>query len=130
MPVNSYARLGLIHDLNPSASGGSDKILEPRYDHNEMSIDEPQPEMSGSSKSAVRPGYGRIIRDEAGNVIGVELHEEDEEHDSTENGQEKTMEDMEPEVEERILDKWATNLGQKNVVTGEKAAGVLEGEQE
>ncbi|KAF6765051.1 ribosome biogenesis protein Nop16 [Ephemerocybe angulata] len=122
----NYARLGLIHDLNPSAPGGSDKILVPRYGEEEMAVDTPK-EASSTSKAVVPRGHGRIIRDESGNVIGIELNEEDEEEDAESDMEaEQTMEDLAAAVDDSVMGKWATSLGQQNEVAGEKTAGLLE----
>ncbi|KAJ3534599.1 hypothetical protein NMY22_g6860 [Coprinellus aureogranulatus] len=93
----NYARLGLIHDLNPSAPGGTSA-----------------------------GGTWSHHRDESGNVIGVELPEEEDEEAREE--VEETMDDLEPEADESVMDRWAGSLGQRNEVGGEKHTGVLEGE--
>lgn len=122
----SYARLGLIHDLNPSAPGGSEQVLIPRYGDEDMAVDQAE-QVAESSSSAKRlpAGYGRIIRDEAGNVIGVELPDEEDEEAREEVAE--TMDDLEPEVDESVMDRWAGSLGQHNEVGGEKPGGLLEG---
>ena len=123
----SYARLGLIHSLNPSAPGGSETKLEPSFDQGEMSVDAQPIPSSSSSSIPVPAGYGRILRDEAGNVVGVELADDEDVNDVD---VEETMEDLEPEVEESVMDRWAGNLGPKNANgLGERSAGLLEGEQ-
>ncbi|KAF7359331.1 Nucleolar protein 16 [Mycena sanguinolenta] len=73
----NYAALGLIHTLNPSASGG----VEPT----ETTKDVP-PNMTAASTSSqpnpappIPKGHGLIVRDENGNILRVELPEEDEE---------------------------------------------------
>lgn len=91
-----------------------------------MVVDDPK-NVPSSSKS-IPTGHGRIIRDEAGNVIGVELNEEDEIEANTEGDAECTMEELEPGVDAIVLDKWATSLGGRNEVAGEKNTALLEGE--
>jgi nucleolar protein 16 len=122
---SSYARLGLIHDLNPSAPGGSEQVLVPRNGE-EMALDQPEQVAEPSSSSKRLPaGHGRIIRDVSGNVIGVELPEEDEEAGDE---VEETMDDLEPEADGSVMGRWAASLGQHNEVAGEKPTGLLEGE--
>ncbi|KAF8894460.1 ribosome biogenesis protein Nop16 [Infundibulicybe gibba] len=80
----NYVTLGLVHNLNPSAS-------------------EPEAPRSGSlTLDNIPRGYGKIIRDESGSVIRIEIADEDEE-------------DLSPGVDEHILGKWATHLGGENI---------------
>lgn len=70
----NYEALGLLPSLNPTASGG----VEPRPEH---SMPPPvAPEALGAQKEAtsiIPKGYGRIIRDADGNIVDVEMGEED-----------------------------------------------------
>lgn len=76
----SYAALGLAVSLNPNASGGSERaasVTEARTMANEApSIDgsDPTASMSGGSDRDLPKGLGRIVRDEAGQVIAVETN--------------------------------------------------------
>ena len=77
---NSYEALGLLPTLNPTASGG----VEPRANRSESdehSMQPPNaPEALGIQKEApsiIPKGYGRIVRDANGNIVDVELGEED-----------------------------------------------------
>ncbi|KAI3607360.1 ribosome biogenesis protein nop16 [Moniliophthora roreri] len=129
-----YAALGLIHDLNPSASGGAE-IIEVDVDQEEyvvaifikrlsfiveISARASGPE-SSSSRSDVRPngsrsgdsipkGYGRIIRDEDGNILRIELAEE-EKNLSPAGNKNVDMEQLEPELDEAVKEKWIQDLG-------------------
>ena len=123
----SYAALGLVHDLNPTASGGAEPIeisatgdlssaREPPSLDATMEDDE-SPRASTSSY-AIPKGMGRIIRDEAGNVLRIELAEEDVEgdrriHQRTANaeGQDVVMELLEPDLDATAVDRWVTDLG-------------------
>ncbi|OBZ75947.1 Nucleolar protein 16 [Grifola frondosa] len=60
----NYEALGLVASLNPIASGGQSDLP--------ASLRPAQPRAHGVPK-----GYGRIIRDEEGNVVDVELGDED-----------------------------------------------------
>jgi nucleolar protein 16 len=77
----SYAALGLMHNLTPSSSGGIEidlRHLPSKAIQPQTAVDE-QP-----SHLSLRKGFGRIIRDEAGNVVDVEMA--DEEVDSVDAG--------------------------------------------
>jgi nucleolar protein 16 len=73
--IISYAALGLVSSLNPSASGGSERELCPPQQRR-ATITEPTPQDAQPTK--IPRGYGKIIRDQDGNVIDIELAEEDE----------------------------------------------------
>lgn len=53
----------------------------------------------------IPPGFGRIVRDEAGKVISIEVNEEDQ---TSVNGKdiEMNMEQLEPSVDVDALSKW------------------------
>ena len=55
--------------------------------------------------SAIPKGFGRIIRDEAGNVVQVDLASEDRDSSSVN----QVME--EPKINLDAREKWVTNLG-------------------
>ncbi|CUA75865.1 hypothetical protein RSOLAG22IIIB_01865 [Rhizoctonia solani] len=67
----NYEAMGLVHSLNPIAQGGTEKTL---LSTTEPDVSTPTPVPS----NALPVGRGRIIRDENGVVIGVELPTETE----------------------------------------------------
>jgi nucleolar protein 16 len=93
--------MGLVHSLNPVAQGGTEKILLA-----------PNPEPITTSAPAlplntIPQGRGRIIRDENGAVIGVELPEEPEAPANSQKGKEtetwgEAMDDSDEEAEKMI----------------------------
>ncbi|KAG6917793.1 hypothetical protein DXG01_001065 [Tephrocybe rancida] len=101
----NYIALGLIHDLNPSAAGGSEPIEEDQSQIEESQIastsqlEQPAP---------IRKGFGKIIRDEAGNVLRIDMPEEEDEP-PVEKVQDEEM--GEPEVARAVLGPWVTDLG-------------------
>lgn len=64
---------------------------------------------SASVDRSIPTGYGKIIRDEAGNVLRIELAVEEEKN--MEGRREATIEELAPEVSENIMEKWVTGLG-------------------
>lgn len=95
----NYAALGLAASLTPTASGGVEKVLVP---HTAGGDDAPAPEAStsagaGSGANGIPKGFGRIIRDEDGNIVDVELGDED--------GLEAPMEDVVQDVRDPAMDK-------------------------
>ncbi|KAK0448288.1 ribosome biogenesis protein Nop16 [Desarmillaria tabescens] len=108
----NYAALGLIHDLNPSASGGAEPLEETIDDLPPAQV-APDSEVAQASASTKLPqGYGRIIRDDAGNVLRVELPEQDQEGDNPNSpGRDIDMETLEPDVDQKVLQKWVADLG-------------------
>ncbi|KAF7353621.1 Nucleolar protein 16 [Mycena venus] len=118
----SYAALGLVHTLNPSASGGVEPI-ETITGHSEDAPVNLTAASTSSQPNAALPipkGHGRIVRDEEGNILRVELAEEDEEMPEVDDRQ-KDMEELAPEVEPHLLSKWVTGLG-----GGKQGKGVVE----
>ncbi|KAJ3503419.1 hypothetical protein NLJ89_g8444 [Agrocybe chaxingu] len=82
---HSYAKLGLLVSSDPVASGGVETPLGPTAQNNS----EQQPAAStwtnpNPPSTSVLSGFGRIVRDEAGNVIGVEMNEEDPQEEAME----------------------------------------------
>ncbi|KAG5645912.1 hypothetical protein DXG03_005059 [Asterophora parasitica] len=101
----NYAALGLIHDLNPSAAGG----VEPLEGRQDIGEDIPVASTSQLEQPTQTPkGFGKIIRDEAGNVLRIEMPD-DEDEAPTENPQD--MEMAEPDVESAVLGTWVTDMG-------------------
>ncbi|KAF9049373.1 hypothetical protein BDZ89DRAFT_978328 [Hymenopellis radicata] len=114
----NYAALGLIHDLNPSASGGAEPIEDTAV------LDLPSPrsppatdtsingaQASTLSSTILPKGKGRIIRDEAGNILRVQLAEEDQGDSRQAPDGDLDMEMLEPDLDESAIDKWVTDLG-------------------
>ncbi|PIL23883.1 hypothetical protein GSI_13634 [Ganoderma sinense ZZ0214-1] len=77
----NYEALGLVATLNPIASGGTERVEGQHADGKEGSA-EREGSVTVSTQRAgangVRKGYGKIIRDGEGNIVEVQLGEEDE----------------------------------------------------
>lgn len=131
----NYLALGLQHSLNPVSSGGSEVDLRHgRPDRVKTEVHrchEGEKDSGGHSsvKKVVPSGFGRIVRDETGVVIGVELGEEEEE----ERGPRPDMETLEPSVADADRQVWAQGgTGNDDVTssaerTGSVVIGRLEG---
>ncbi|KAK2467036.1 hypothetical protein APHAL10511_001294 [Amanita phalloides] len=99
----NYAALGLVHTLNPTASGG-EELLSTRVTSSTLleSDDHGIPDVV-----AIPQGFGRITRDEAGNVVQITLTSEE-----TEGLFKDSSEVMkETEIGQNANAKWVTNLG-------------------
>ncbi|KAF9001910.1 ribosome biogenesis protein Nop16 [Cyathus striatus] len=98
----NYISLGLVHDLNPNAPGGSEQPSYPPNQNLDQSILHSNPIESSSSAP-----LGRIIRDESGAVVRVELLDGSEDHSKLNN-----EELPETEVDGSHMIRWVTQLGQ------------------
>ena len=74
----SYTALGLLPSLNPRAKGGAETVPDVTLlpDSAPPASGKP-PGSSPAAVASVPKGHGRIIRDEHGNVVDVQLNEED-----------------------------------------------------
>lgn len=97
--------LGLACNLNPSAAGGVERL---KGHQNLVEASAPQAPSVPYTPSEIPRGYGRIIRDESGNVLGIEMSETD-----TTNSQnsDQGQRDLNPPIDEMLLARWAVNLG-------------------
>ncbi|KAI0670494.1 ribosome biogenesis protein Nop16 [Trametes maxima] len=108
----NYEALGLTATLNPIASGGTERPPSTHFDHEERADD--RPEASTASGSTARPankangvpkGYGKIIRDAQGNIVDVQLGDEDGEDEGGE-ATEEGLEDIPDPTEDDQLAGW------------------------
>ncbi|KAG9124801.1 hypothetical protein FRC07_010199, partial [Ceratobasidium sp. 392] len=74
----NYEALGLVHTLNPVAQGGADNLASTAKSRPAV----PPTSEPTSSKSIPR-GFGKIVRDESGAVLRIELPEEAEDKKSS-----------------------------------------------
>lgn len=127
--MTSYVNLGLVVTLDPSAHGGVEK---PLGNESSMQVDEQEGQpVASSSKIAdnsadVPSGFGKIIRDVAGNVLRIELNEE-------EMQQQPETTDMEEELESRmdqgVREKWTVNFSRSTAPQmGPSNGGVVHSE--
>lgn len=111
---DSYDALGLVATLKPSESGGTEHLkygrLKDETSPSTSTRGDPKGVAALSSEAAIPRGYGRILRDEQGNAVDIELADEgDETMDTDRNGE--TMDDMDRAyLDERSASTW-TQLG-------------------
>ncbi|THH20357.1 hypothetical protein EW146_g981 [Bondarzewia mesenterica] len=79
----TYAALGLAASLNPKVAGGVERVQANTEEKGEADVDMTSLETTSSTMGDVRngdipKGYGRIIRDEEGNAVSVEMEDEEE----------------------------------------------------
>jgi len=107
----NYANLGLVVTLDPSAHGGVEKLLG--LETGGQASQQQQAAASSSSAPSnavvnVPSEFGRIIRDAAGNILGVEMNEEETEELQPE---EMDMEqDLESRMDHKIREQWTTDF--------------------
>ena len=125
----SYAALGLAYSLNPIASGGTENSTRAATQQSTPeSVEQPTASTSKTSeKSAIPKGHGRIIRDEAGNIIRVELAPEDEEDQAAhQEPMDLDMEQLEPKLDQGVAQQWVHGLGHNDGSVG-KGKTVVKG---
>jgi nucleolar protein 16 len=121
----NYEALGLVHTLNPSLPGG----VEPRNQKSNVAKGIGKEDMSAhnangesnASGTSIPSGFGQIMRDEAGNVIGVQFAEEDIEPSRGDVGSDPAAM-QEVEIAPGATEKWVTDLGPPRVVAGERSS--------
>ncbi|KAI8998746.1 ribosome biogenesis protein Nop16 [Trametes punicea] len=118
----NYEALGLAASLNPIASGGTErKISSSQPAHGDRS--ETQPEASSSKPTAangVPKGYGKIIRDADGNVVDVQLGDEEDEKEAE--AMEEVLDDIPDPTEDDQAAGWV-GLGSERKKRSPESAG-------
>jgi len=112
----NYEALGLVHTLNPLASGGVeyDATKSSSLPNTTSTYEPSHSSEAGPSASSTPPipkGYGRIIRDTDGNVVRVELGTNDEQN-AVESSDEHDVPGLDdPELDKQVITNWVTELG-------------------
>jgi len=115
----NYAALGLVHTLNPLASGGAEHdstklsnlptTFNPEPSHSDSL--QAAPSASTSSIAHIPRGYGKIIRDSDGNVVRVELGADDKDQAEQPADGDEMQGLRDPEMDKQIMTNWVTELG-------------------
>ncbi|KAL1710053.1 ribosome biogenesis protein Nop16 [Schizophyllum commune] len=125
----NYAALGLAYSLNPIASGGTENSTRAATQQSTPeSVEQPTASTSQTSeKSAIPKGHGRIVRDDAGNIIRVELAPEDEEEQAAhQEPMDLDMEQLEPKLDQGVAQQWIHGLGHNDGSVGKGKTVVKE----
>ena len=79
----SYAALGLTTSLNPRVAGGVERVTADTEDNGdiiEVDMTNSEPSLSthkaDANSGSLPKGHGRIVRDDQGNVVEVEMEDE------------------------------------------------------
>lgn len=104
----SYVALGLLHTLDPIASGGA-----------EVQIKKASGAKTDGASNEIPMKFGKIVRDESGAVIKLELPEEEEGAAIEEM---EMLEAVVPDVEQRM---WANGVAERGngFIKGECGSG-------
>lgn len=109
--------------------------MNPPTTSDDAQMDSSLPQTISSTPSALQSipkGHGRIIRDDLGNVVSIELSEEQDVEPPFDSGV-QTMQQLEPGMDKNLRETWVTELGGaddkrvvtqdgKNVVAGEPSS--------
>jgi hypothetical protein len=116
----SYTALGLVHSLDPLASGGVEPLEQKQRVEGGNTASSA---VQTATTSKIRSSFGRIVRDADGNVVGVELAED------SMGGVEQDMSCLVPEMDGVVERRWVTEMGGADGVQREDArsSGVVQG---
>jgi nucleolar protein 16 len=127
---DSYDALGLVATLKPNESGGTEHSgygrLEDETSPSTSTRGDPKDVKTLSAGAKIPAGYGRILRDEQGNAVDIELAEEDDETMDTDRSV-QTMDDMDHAyLDENSASTW-TQLGARTATRTRRPNSVVEG---
>lgn len=128
---DSYDALGLVATLRPDASGGTEHkkygILEDETSPSTSTLGDPKGVAELSTGAKIPVGYGRILRDEQGNAVDIELADEDAETmDTVRNTGTMGDRDHAYLVDEKSTSTW-TQLGAHTATRARRLNSVVEG---
>ncbi|KAG6333604.1 hypothetical protein ID866_5489 [Astraeus odoratus] len=125
--ISFYAALGLQHTLNPISSGGSEVDLRYTPDKvnalSSVSDSCEKDQVASTAKKGVPTGFGRILRDATGAVVGIELPEEEEEESGTHSEDVEMRELASPNVDRCV---WVQSGTQKSASAKEGDNDIVE----
>ncbi|KAG8772741.1 Nucleolar protein 16 [Serendipita sp. 411] len=107
----NYARLGLLSTLNPRAKGGSE--FKVPSTSTVQDVQEAQNVAEGRAQLSV--GRGRIIRDENGNIVDIEMEETEETEAGRDDEDEEVLE-IPPEAEKWVAQTHAQKSEKSDLI--------------
>jgi len=125
---DSYDALGLVATLKPTESGGTEhrRCLEDETSPSTSTRGDPKGVAVLSTGGKIPAGHGRILRDEQGNAVDIQLAEEDDETMDTDRNVE-TMDGMDQGyVDEKSTTTW-TQLGAHTATGTRRPNSVVQG---
>jgi nucleolar protein 16 len=120
--LHSYARLGLAASLDPLTPGGTEQAFGSSVDHLQLATQSVIPSVDHPEKG-IPSGFGRIIRDAAGSVVGVELNEKGPEAKVNV----EDIDDVDSRIDPEVRRQWVSEFTKGNVAIRSNE-GVLNGE--
>lgn len=108
--------------LDPLAAGGSEKALGISKDGNCPGLSKlvSKPVDTGVS-GAVPQGFGKLVRDQAGNVIDFEMEDNELSVDA------QTVDDIDAQIDLAVRQKWVTDFSVKTEGTRNSDESVIKG---
>lgn len=121
---NSYAKLGLALNLNPLANGGFERSTNTRIQKPSLL----SPAMNTANDEPCIPsGFGRILRDDIGNIIGFEASKT-EERPSSEVAEVEGLQ-LDTDADHAVHQRWAATPSSSDTARIDpKGKRVLRGE--
>lgn len=108
---SSYAKLGLALNLNPLANGGFERSTDTTKQEPSLAMD------IVDDEPCIPNGFGRILRDETGDIIGFETGKAEE----CSSSEVKDVQ-LETDADQAMHRRWASSSGDaqgKHVLRGE-----------
>jgi len=127
---DSYDALGLVATLKPNESGGTEHNMYGRLEDETIpstsTRSDPKDITELSTGEKIPAGYGRILRDEQGNAVEIELGDEDDETLGADRNK-GTMDDVDRAyLDERSSPAW-TQLGPRSTTRTKRPNSVVRG---
>jgi len=122
---DSYDALGLVATLKPNESGGTEHNeygkLEAESIPSTSTRGDPKGVAELSTGAKIPPRYGRILRDEQGNAVDIELGEEDVEGVDTD----RDVETMDVYLDQKTATTWS-QLGPRTAARTKRPNSVVQ----
>jgi len=121
----NYDALGLVATLKPNESGGTEHNkygrLEAETIHSTSTRGDPKGVLEVSTGAKNPTKYGRILRDEQGNAVDIELEDEEDGTMDTD----RSVETMDVYADEKLATRWS-QLGPRTATRTKRPNSVVE----